>query len=133
MIHWFLYKLPVFFKSIIWHKRIKLIFNFAFVRSYEVILRSAHSEFYTHLDFCKERGMKKNYQTYECQPDKAYVYVEVYTYNNFIRIYDVIIYGSECLLLSKEFGSTKNYHWNSESTSNLFDHVWTQETKFFQT
>ena len=38
--------------------------------------------------------MRKNYQTYECQPKSAYVYVEVYTYNNFIRIYDVIIYGS---------------------------------------
>ena len=105
-----------FLKSIIWHKRIKLFFNFAFVRSYEVILRGAETEFYTHFKFCKDKGMKKNYQTYECQPEKAYVYVEVYTYNNFIQIYDVIIYGSECLLLSKEFWSTQIYHWNLEST-----------------
>ena len=110
-----------------------MFFNFAFVRSYEVLLRGAGTEFYTHLEFCKNNGMRKNYQTYECQPKSAYVYVEVYTYNNFIWIYDVIIYGSECLLLSKEFGSTQIYYWNLESISNLFDHVWKQETKNIQT
>ena len=92
-------------------------------------MRDANSEFYTNLDFCEDKGTRKNYQTYECQPESAYVYVEVFTRNNFIQIYDVIIHGSECLLLSKEFGSTQIYHWNSESTSNLFDHVWKQKIK----
>ena len=90
-------------KAIVWKYKINVYFISAFFRSCEILLKNSETEFEVAKCVVKKSiKLVGLYTKFGCFSKNAYIFVEVFLKNGVMMIQEVQIFGSECLLPSKD-------------------------------
>ena len=103
----YLFGLYIYFqihlKSIVWHYKINVYLISVFFRSCKILLENSKTDFET--ANCKGSKAIKSLglnTVFGCFSTNAYIFVEIFSTNGVIKLREVKVFGSECLLSSKD-------------------------------